>query len=174
MGAIDVALQGSVAYAKERHTFGRPIGSYQGVSHPLADAIVEVHCARLLIWRGIAGIAEGAKNAGETLSAAAWFAGRAAEKAVSCSLHTFGGYGLTVEYDIHLYNLRAKALLRQRGVEHIDEIRVDLDPAQRDHMVRVTGRRTVPQIFIGETHVGGCDDLYALDRSGKLETLLSP
>ena len=68
---------------------------------------------------------------------------------------------------------RAKALLRQRGVEQIEEIRVDLHPAERDTMVQVTGRRTVPQIFIGDTHVGGCDDLYDLDRAGKLDPLLA-
>jgi glutaredoxin 3 len=54
--------------------------------------------------------------------------------------------------------IRAKALLKQRGVAQIDEIRVDLDPSQRQHMMQITGRRTVPQIFIGDTHVGGCDD----------------
>ena len=68
---------------------------------------------------------------------------------------------------------RAKALLRQRGVEQIEEIRVDLHPAERDTMVQVTGRRTVPQIFIGDTHVGGCDDLMALDQRGGLLPLLS-
>ena len=70
------------------------------------------------------------------------------------------------------YCVRAKALLKQRGVEHIDEIRVDLDPAQRDQMIELTGRRTVPQIFIGDTHVGGCDDLMLLDRNGGLTPLL--
>lgn len=69
--------------------------------------------------------------------------------------------------------VRAKALLKQRGVEHIEEIRIDLDPAQRDQMMHTTGRRTVPQIFIGETHVGGCDDLYALDQKGGLAPLLA-
>ena len=68
--------------------------------------------------------------------------------------------------------VRAKALLKQRGVAHIDEVRVDLDPSQRDRMIEITGRRTVPQIFIGETHVGGCDDLMALDRAGGLMPLL--
>ncbi len=70
------------------------------------------------------------------------------------------------------YCIRAKALLKQRGVEQIDEIRVDLDPAQRDTMIATTGRRTVPQIFIGDTHVGGCDDLIALDQRGGLAPLL--
>ena len=68
--------------------------------------------------------------------------------------------------------VRAKALLRQRGVEAIEEIRVDLQPQERDRMIELTGRRTVPQIFIGATHVGGCDDLIALDRSGGLLPLL--
>jgi glutaredoxin 3 len=70
------------------------------------------------------------------------------------------------------YCVRAKMLLKQRGVEHIDEIRVDLNPDERDAMVQTTGRRTVPQIFIGDTHVGGCDDLMALDRRGGLMPLL--
>ncbi|MGD9835100.1 MAG: glutaredoxin 3 [Piscinibacter sp.] len=70
------------------------------------------------------------------------------------------------------YCQRAKALLKQRGVDQIEEIRIDLDSAQRDHMMQITGRRTVPQIFIGETHVGGCDDLIALDQRGGLVPML--
>ena len=68
--------------------------------------------------------------------------------------------------------IRAKALLKQCGVEQIEEIRIDQNPAERDVMVRQTGRRTVPQIFIGDTHVGGCDDLVALDQRGGLMPLL--
>lgn len=68
--------------------------------------------------------------------------------------------------------IRAKALLKQRGVADIDEVRVDLDPSQRTTMMEITGRRTVPQIFIGDTHVGGCDDLIALDQRGGLMPLL--
>ena len=68
--------------------------------------------------------------------------------------------------------VRAKALLKERGVERIDEVRVDLNPAERQSMVQLTGRRTVPQIFIGDTHVGGCDDLVALDQRGGLMALL--
>ena len=71
------------------------------------------------------------------------------------------------------YCVRAKALLAQRGVTRIDEIRVDLHPAERHRMVELTGRRTVPQIFIGDVHVGGCDDLQALDRRGELLPLLN-
>lgn len=70
------------------------------------------------------------------------------------------------------YCHRAKALLQQRGVRQIEEIRIDLDPAQRVQMMQTTGRHTVPQIFIGNTHVGGCDDLVELDRRGGLLPLL--
>ena len=70
------------------------------------------------------------------------------------------------------YCIRAKALLKQRGVAEIEEVRVDLDPAAKSHMMAITGRRTVPQIFIGDTHVGGCDDLVALDQRGGLMPLL--
>ncbi len=71
------------------------------------------------------------------------------------------------------YCQRAKQILKSKGVAAIDEIRIDLDPQQRDHMIEITGRRTVPQIFIGETHVGGCDDLIALDGRGGLVPLLT-
>ncbi len=71
------------------------------------------------------------------------------------------------------YCQRAKQLLAQRGVQQIDEIRVDLHPAERATMVEITGRRTVPQIFIGERHIGGCDELVALDRRGELAPLLA-
>ena len=71
------------------------------------------------------------------------------------------------------YCIRAEQLLRSRGVVDIEKVRVDLDPARRDEMVAKTSRRTVPQIFIGNTHVGGCDDLIALDRAGKLAPLLA-
>ena len=70
------------------------------------------------------------------------------------------------------YCVRAKQILKAKGVEQIEEIRIDSDPAQRNHMMAITSRRTVPQIFIGETHVGGCDDLMALDAKGGLVTLL--
>ncbi len=68
--------------------------------------------------------------------------------------------------------IRAEMLLKQRGVAEIEKIRIDLDPEQRDAMMQRTGRRTVPQIYIGDTHVGGYDDLAALDRSGGLMPLL--
>ncbi len=69
--------------------------------------------------------------------------------------------------------IRAKQILKAKGVEQIDEIRVDMLPDERMKMMEITGRRTVPQIFIGDTHVGGCDDLQALDSRGGLLPLLN-
>jgi glutaredoxin 3 len=71
------------------------------------------------------------------------------------------------------YCVMAKNLLKQKGVEFFEEIRIDLDEKKRDEMIKITGRMTVPQIFIGDTHVGGFDDLSALNRGGKLDDLLN-
>jgi len=70
------------------------------------------------------------------------------------------------------YCIRAKQILKSKGVEQIEEIRIDSDPHARATMMGITQRRTVPQIFIGDTHVGGCDDLIALDGRGGLMPLL--
>jgi len=70
------------------------------------------------------------------------------------------------------YCVAAERLLRARGVAEIEKIRVDLEPQRRVEMMEKTGRRTVPQIYIGETHVGGYDDLAALDQAGRLDKLL--
>lgn len=71
------------------------------------------------------------------------------------------------------YCIRAKQILKSKGVEQIEEVRIDTDPDARNSMMEITGRRTVPQIFIGSTHVGGCDDLVALDAQGGLVPLLN-
>lgn len=71
------------------------------------------------------------------------------------------------------YCVRAEQLLRARGVTEIEKVRIDLEPERRDEMMQKTGRRTVPQIYIDDFHVGGCDDLYELDRQGKLQPLLA-
>lgn len=70
------------------------------------------------------------------------------------------------------YCLRAEQILRARGVGEIEKVRIDLDPGRRDEMVERTARRTVPQIYVGDFHIGGCDDLIALDRAGRLLPLL--
>ena len=66
----------------------------------------------------------------------------------------------------------AERLLAQKGATDVERVRVDLEPARRGEMVQKSGRRTVPQIWIGGRHVGGCDDLYALEREGRLDSLL--
>jgi len=71
------------------------------------------------------------------------------------------------------YCVRAEQLLRRKGATEIEKVRIDLDPERRDEMMQKTGRRTVPQIYIGETHVGGSDELYALDHQGRLDALLA-
>lgn len=71
------------------------------------------------------------------------------------------------------YCIRAEALLKRKGVAEIEKVRIDLDPARQAEMIEKTGRRTVPQIYIGETHVGGCDDLHELEKQGKLDALLA-
>lgn len=70
------------------------------------------------------------------------------------------------------YCVQAKRLLKSKGVDQIEEIRIDTNPQERATMMEITGRRTVPQIFVGSTHVGGCDDLVALDSQGGLMPLL--
>lgn len=71
------------------------------------------------------------------------------------------------------YCIRAKHILKSKGVAEIEEIRVDENPSAREHMMQITGRRTVPQIFIGDKHIGGCDDLVSLDSVGGLTPLLA-
>ena len=103
------SLRLAAAYACERVAFGQPIGTYQAISHPLADLSTDVDGGKYLTWKTIRDIADGKTEAGAEISLAAWWNIETAGRAVAQALHTFGGYGLTTEYDIHLYNLRAKA-----------------------------------------------------------------
>jgi alkylation response protein AidB-like acyl-CoA dehydrogenase len=108
-GVARQSVRMAAAYASEREAFGQPIGAYQAISHPLADLITEIDGAKFLIWKALRDIADGAADAGAEISLAAWRNADVAGRAVAQALQTFGGYGLTTEYDIHLYNLRAKA-----------------------------------------------------------------
>jgi alkylation response protein AidB-like acyl-CoA dehydrogenase len=103
------ALKLAASYACERKQFDQLIGAYQAISHPLADLLCEVDGGKFLVWKALRDMADGAADAGATISLAAWWNADAAARTVAQALHTFGGYGLTTEYDIHLYNLRAKA-----------------------------------------------------------------
>ena len=108
-GLAREALRLASEYACERKQFGVLIGTFQGISHPLADLLCDVDGAKFLVWKAIRDIADGGGQAGAAISIARWWSCDAAARAVAQGLHTFGGYGLTTEYDIHLYNLRAKA-----------------------------------------------------------------
>lgn len=104
------AIRLAAAYASEREQFGQLIGTYQGISHPLAELHANVEGGRYLVWKVIRDIADAAATAGGEVSLALWWNATVAGRVVAQALQTFGGYGLTTEYDIYLYNLRAKAL----------------------------------------------------------------
>jgi 3-oxochol-4-en-24-oyl-CoA dehydrogenase len=103
------AVQMAANYARERVAFGQPIGTYQGISHPLADRMSDADAGKYFNWKVIRDIADGKPQAGAEISLAVWWNAKSAGRAVAQALHTFGGYGLTTDYDIHLFNLRAKA-----------------------------------------------------------------
>lgn len=102
------AIEMAAAYASERQAFGQFIGTFQAISHPLAVIITDVDAAKLFVWKTLRDIADGNARADAQCSLALWWAADASQRAVSQAVQTFGGYGLTTEYDIHLYNLRAK------------------------------------------------------------------
>lgn len=103
VGAMTQALELAAAYACERTQFDRPIGSFQGIAFPLAESITDAEGARLLLWHAICSIAEGRDKAAALAAMAQWWTAKSARIAATRSLRTFGGYGLSVEYDIHLY-----------------------------------------------------------------------
>jgi alkylation response protein AidB-like acyl-CoA dehydrogenase len=129
------AIELASTYARERVAFGQPIGTYQGISHPLADLLCDVDGGKYLTWKTLRDIADGNPRAAAEISLTTWWNADAASRAVAQALHTFGGYGLTTEYDIHLYNLRAKAWPLVFG-----------DPAR---LLEEAGRR----LYAGETTV---------------------
>ena len=134
-GLAREALELASTYARERFAFGQPIGTYQGISHPLADLLCDVDGGKYLTWKTLRDIVDGDPRAAAEISLTAWWNACVASRAVAQALHTFGGYGLTTEYDIHLYNLRAKAWPLILG-----------DPAR---LLEEAGRR----LYAGETTV---------------------
>jgi alkylation response protein AidB-like acyl-CoA dehydrogenase len=113
------ALKLAAAYASERVAFGQPIGAYQAISHPMADLITDIDGGKYFVWKAIRDIADGAPGAAAETSLAIWWNAETAGRVVAHALHTFGGYGLTTEYDIHLFNLRAKAWPLVFGDHHL-------------------------------------------------------
>ncbi|MVF13453.1 acyl-CoA dehydrogenase [Ketobacter sp. MCCC 1A13808] len=141
------AVQLAAAYACEREAFGQPIGTYQAISHPLADRITDIDGGKYFVWKTIHDIADakpGDSEAAAQVSLSAWWNAKTASLAVSHSLHVFGGYGLTTEYDIHLYNLRAKDWALILG----DPERL-LEEAGR----RLYGGEVVQLPDVGEAHI---------------------
>ena len=147
--AIDLAAD----YAREREQFGRPIGSFQAISHPLAESVTDIVGARLAIWSAVSKIAQGRSDAASAVSAAWWWTAAASGRAVARALHSFGGYGLSNEYDIQLYHRRAKAMAliagdprdalvelgerrwlgRGTALPEAGEIEIDFDPGDEAH-----------------------------------------
>ncbi len=104
------ALEQAVGYAKERLQFDRLIGSYQAIAHPLADRAVDVDAAQLFTWWAIQQIALGTKDAAAAVAMSFWWSAKVADETTRCAVHTHGGYGVTLEYDLQLFFRRAKAL----------------------------------------------------------------
>ncbi len=104
------ALEMAAEYSVERVAYGSPIGSYQGIAHPMANAATNMDGAKLLTWRAIASIATDAPEAGARAAMAYWWAAHSIDQAVQHAVRTFGGYGLSLEYDVQLYFRRAKLL----------------------------------------------------------------
>jgi alkylation response protein AidB-like acyl-CoA dehydrogenase len=109
IGLSQEALTMAAAYACERVAFGQPIGANQGIGHPLANDVIDADGGQMLLWWTLRGLADGRADAGANISQLFWWASRTATNCVAHALHTFGGYGLTNEYDIQLYHRRAKA-----------------------------------------------------------------
>ncbi|GLV23172.1 hypothetical protein TomMM35A_30130 [Sphingobium sp. TomMM35A] len=105
VGAGTRAIEMAAAYATERKQFDQPIGAFQGVAFPLADSITDMEGGRLLLWRTIWGVAQQQPQAGALTAMTSWWTATTARAAVRRALRTFGGYGLSDEYDIHLYFL---------------------------------------------------------------------
>ena len=133
IGLAREALAMAAAYATERTAFGQPIGANQGIAHPLAIDVIDADGAAMLLWWTLRAIADERPDAAATVSLLFWWTSRTASNAVAHALHTFGGYGLSNEYDIQLYHRRAKAWALALG-----------DPQQE--LIR-GGRR----LFLGET-----------------------
>lgn len=109
IGMSQEVLSMAAAYARERIAFGKPIGANQGIAHPLANDVIDADGARMLLWWTLRALADRRADAAATISMLFWWTARTATHCVAHALHTFGGYGLTNEYDLQLYHRRAKA-----------------------------------------------------------------
>lgn len=144
VGAATRAIELAAAYASERKQFGKPIGSFQGIAHPLAEAITDCEGGRLLVWNAICAIAKGRGDAPALVAMADWWTARSARTAATRALRTFGGYGLSTEYDIHLYFLAINRMALADG-----------DPALRLAQVgeRLWAGQRIPLPEVGATGI---------------------
>ena len=130
------ALKMAAEYACERKQFGQEIGKFQAISHPMADLLCQVDCGKMLAWKAIRAIADGDADAAEQAPAALWWSAKAAVETTSQAIQTFGGYGLTTEYDVYLYAQRARSWplvagdpdqwLTEAGNRHYEDASVSL------------------------------------------------
>lgn len=163
------ALELAAAYSVERHAYGSPIGAYQGIAHPMADAATHMDGAKLLAWRAIASIAAGDAKGGARAAMAYWWAAHSVDQAVQHSVRTFGGYGLSLEYDVQLYFRRAKLLSLIAG-----------DPnAELDRIAaRLWDGETVALPRAGEVEIdfewGAEADAYAAELRSFVEGQMAP
>ncbi|HTH27197.1 MAG TPA: acyl-CoA dehydrogenase [Sphingobium sp.] len=123
IGLSREALAMASAYACERIAFGQPIGANQGIAHPLANDVIDADGGAMLLWWTLRAIADGKPDAAATVSMLYWWTARTAGRCVAHALHTFGGYGLTNEYDIQLYHRRAKSWAQALGDPQAELIR---------------------------------------------------
>jgi len=169
IGLSREAISMAAAYAVERVAFGIPIGANQGIAHPLADDVMDADGAALMLWMALRSIADGKAEAGADISMLFWWASRTAWRSVAHSLHTFGGYGLTNEYDIQLYNRRAKAWALPLG-DPEDELEL---AGRRLYLGEATALPDVGQVDVDfEPPTGG--EALAAETRAVFERVLTP
>ena len=163
------ALELAAAYSVERYAYGSPIGGYQGIAHPMADAATHMDGAKLLAWRAITSIASGHPKAGARAAMAYWWAAHSIDQAVQHAVRTFGGYGLSLEYDVQLYFRRAKLLAMIAGDPNKELDRV---------AARLWDGETVPLPVAGDVEIdfdwGEEAEAYAAELRSFVEANMTP
>ena len=168
-GIAGRALEMAAAYSCERTQFGKPIGAFQGIAHPLADSATDIDGTRLLVWWAIWTNAVGRPDAALANAMACWWARHAAEPAVLRAVHTFGGYGVSLEYDIQLYYRRAMSVSRLAGEPHAELDRI------AERLLEQTSVSLPPAGEIGiDFAFGEQAELYAAALRAFVETNMTP
>lgn len=169
IGLSAEALSMAAAYACERIAFGQPIGANQGIAHPLAVDAIDADGARLLLWWTLRGIADGRADAGATAALTFWWASRTATNSVAHAIHTFGGYGLSNEYDIQLYHRRAKSWAQALGDPEAELVR-----AGRRLLLSEAASLPDPGPVEVDFEAPDLDDPLAAEARAVLTSLLNP